>query len=545
VTATTATIPGLIDRRTARRRGRVDQELLVDNFAGAGGASLGIEAALGRCVDVAINHDATALWIHEINHPETDHLVTDVWDVDPVAACAGRPVGLAWFSPDCTHFSLARGGKPRKKSIRSLAWVVTKWAKAVRPRLIILENVREFLTWGPLGRDSKPIAARTGETFRRWKGQLERLGYTVEHRLLTAADYGTPTIRKRLFVVARCDGRPIRWPERTHAPRAKAAALGLKPWRSAAECIDWSLPCPSIFERKRPLAEATLRRIAAGLKRFVIDAAEPYIVRCAHGEASASGPRWGSGERGLGEPLPTVTASKDFALVTPYVTAYHGLGGGDARGCRADEPLLTQDTQNRFALVAAFLAKHYGGVVGTPAAAPLGTVTAIDHHSLVAAHLQQFHGQSVGSEGDAPLPAMLERTHEALCTAHLTKLYGTCADGADARSPMPTITGGGNHVAEVRAFLVKYFGTGGAKSVRDPADTITGRDRFGLVQVAGVDYQIIDIGLRMLTPKELLRAQFGRFADEYVLVGTKSRQVAAIGNSVCPEVAEALVRANY
>jgi DNA (cytosine-5)-methyltransferase 1 len=543
----TATIPGLINRRTARQRGKVDQELLVDNFAGAGGASLGIEAALGRAVDIAINHDATALEIHQINHPETDHLVTDVWDVDPVAACAGRPVGLAWFSPDCTHFSLARGGKPRKKSIRSLAWVVTKWAKAVRPRLIILENVREFLTWGPLGRDDKPIAARAGETFLRWKRQLERLGYVVEHRLLTAADYGAPTIRKRLFVVARCDGWPICWPERTHAPRAKALLMGLKSWRSAAECIDWSLPCPSIFERKRPLAEATMRRIAAGLKRFVIDAAEPFIVRCAHGEASASGPRWGRGDLGLDEPLPTVTASKDFALVTPYVTAYHGLSGGDARGGRCGEPLPTQDTQNRFglvmpfmqrykfgesrhvdprdphqticaqgnhhALVAAFLAKHYGGVVGSPAAAPLGTVTAIDHHSLVA--------------------------------AHLTKLYGTCADGADAREPMPTATGGGNHVAEVRAFLVKYFGTGGAKDVRDPADTITGKDRFGLVTVAGVDYQIVDIGLRMLSPKELLRAQFGRFADEYVLVGTKSRQVAAIGNSVCPEVAEALVKANY
>jgi len=254
VTATTTTIPNLINRRTARPRGRVDQELLVDNFAGAGGASLGIEAALGRAVDIAINHDATALEIHQINHPDTDHLVTDVWDVDPVAACRGRPVGLAWFSPDCTHFSLARGGKPRKKSIRSLAWVVTKWARAVRPRLIILENVREFLTWGPLGRDSKPVAARAGETFRRWKGQLERLGYTVEHRLLTAADYGTPTIRKRLFVVARCDGQPIRWPASTHAPRAKAKFLGLKPWRSAAECVDWSIPCPSIFERKRPLA---------------------------------------------------------------------------------------------------------------------------------------------------------------------------------------------------------------------------------------------------------------------------------------------------
>jgi DNA (cytosine-5)-methyltransferase 1 len=505
----TATIPGLINRRTARQRGRVDQELLVDNFAGAGGASLGIEAALGRAVDIAINHDATALEIHQINHPETDHLVTDVWDVDPVAACAGRPVGLAWFSPDCTHFSLARGGKPRKKSIRSLAWVVTKWARAVKPRLIILENVREFLTWGPLGRDAKPIAARAGETFRRWKGQLERLGYVVEHRLLAAADYGAPTIRKRLFVVARCDGQPIRWPERTHAPRAKAAALGLAPWRSAAECIDWLLPCPSIFERRRPLAEATMRRIAAGLKRFVIDAAEPFIVCGNHG--GDWGRNWAASE-----PMRTLTGSRDaWGLVTPYVTAYHGLHPADPMPTITAGGACVRPAGAAHALgaTAVFLAKHYGGVVGTPADKPLGTVTAIDHHSLVA--------------------------------AHLTKLYGTCADGADAHEPMPTVTGGGNHVAEVRAFLVKYFGTGGAKDLRGPLDTVTGRDRFGLVQVAGVDYQIIDIGLRMLTPKELLRAQFGRFAGEYVLVGTKSRQVAAIGNSVCPEVAEALVKANY
>jgi DNA (cytosine-5)-methyltransferase 1 len=371
------------------------------------------------------------------------------------------------------------------------------------------------LTWGPLGRDNKPLAARAGETFLRWKRQLERLGYAVEHKLLVAADYGTPTIRKRLFVVARCDGRPIRWPERTHAPRDKAAILGLKPWRSAAECIDWSLPCPSIFERRRPLAEATLRRIAAGLKKFVIDAAEPFIVRCAHGEASASGPRWGRGDVGLKESMPTVTASKDFALVTPYVTAYHGLGGGEARGGRADEPLPTQDTRNRFGLVSPFLQRY-----------KFGEARHVDP--------QEPH-QTICAMGN----------HHALVAAHLTKLYGTCADGADAREPMPTVTGGGNHVAEVRAFLVKYFGTGGAKDVRGPLDTVTGRDRFGLMTAVGVDYQIIDIGLRMLSPKELLRAQFGRFAGEYVLVGTKSRQVAAIGNSVCPEVAEALVKVNY
>ncbi|MBE3070882.1 MAG: DNA cytosine methyltransferase, partial [Planctomycetes bacterium] len=441
----TATLPGLAFRRTARRRAPADQELVVDVFAGAGGATLGIEAALERAVDLRINHAELALRIGQVNHPMSRHLASDVWEVDPVEACGGRPVGLAWFSPDCTHFSRAKGGRPCKQHIRSLAWVVIRWARAVRPRVIILENVPEFQTWGPLDAEGYPVAERAGQTFRQWVGRLRGLGYAVEWRELVAADYGTPTIRRRLFLVARCDGRPVRWPARTHAPRDKAEALGLAPWRAAAECIDWTLPCPSIFERRRPLAEATQRRIAMGLRKFVLEAKEPFIVRTAHGDSG----RWGRGDRDLRDPLPTLTATKDFALVQ------------------------------------AFLAKHYGGCPGQSAAAPLGAVTAIDHHGLAQVWMQ------ANNTANAPRPA------------------------AD---PLGAVTTGGRQML-VQAFLIKYFSQGGQHGdPRDPLATITAKHRLGLVEVAGVDWQIVDIGLRMLQPAELLKAQFGRLAADFVLV---------------------------
>jgi site-specific DNA-cytosine methylase len=274
-------------------------ELIVDSFAGGGGASTGIEMALGRSPDIAINHDATALAMHEVNHPATTHLVSDVWEVDPVEVTAGRPVGLAWFSPDCKHFSKAKGGKPVEKKIRGLAWVVVHWANVVAPRVIILENVEEFATWGPLGADNKPCPLQKGLTFKRWLSELERLGYVVEWRELRACDYGAPTLRKRLFLIARCDGEPIVWPVPTHKRvkayrdgRADVEKLGsalvpdVKPARVAAEIIDWSLPCPSIFDTAkqikekyglravRPLQKATMARLAKGVRRYVVDAAK-------------------------------------------------------------------------------------------------------------------------------------------------------------------------------------------------------------------------------------------------------------------------------
>lgn len=442
----------------------------MDSFAGAGGASIGIEAALGRPVDIAINHDAAAIAAHQANHPETRHYQCDVFEVDPVEATGGRPVGLAWFSPDCTHHSKAKGGKPRCGKRRALAWVVVRWAAAVRPRVIMLENVEEFAGWGPLGRDGRPCPRRRGETFRAWVGHLEALGYRVEYRELVAADYGAPTTRKRLFLIARCDGRPIVWPKPSHGLGRRA------PWRTAAEIIDWGLPCPSIFGRKKPLAEKTLVRIAKGLERFVFGSLTPYMV----------------GGAGLAP----------FLVKTKH-------GGGGFRGQSLEAPLYTVTSKNGDALCAAFLAKHYGGVVGHGVERPLGAVTAVDHHSLVAGYLAKLRGTS----------------HSA---------------GLD--SPLPTITAGGTHLAEVRAFLVKYYGAGFGQSIGEPCHTITTKDRLGLVTVCGADYVLADIGLRMLQPHELMAAQ--GFPETYRLDGSKATRVRLIGNSVCPPVAEALVRAN-
>lgn len=480
--------------------------LVVDLFAGGGGASKGIEAALGRPVDIAVNHSAVALAVHAANHPTTEHLVTDVWEVNPSEATKGLPVFSLWASPDCTHFSVAKGGKPRKQGIRSLAWVVVDWAREVRPRFIFLENVAEFRTWGPLDSEGMPIKARMGETFNQWRGALELLGYTVDFRVLDASQYGAPTKRRRLFLVARCDGQPIRWPAPTHGP-------GLLPVHTAAECIDWSLPCPSIFTRKRPLAEKTLWRIAQGIRRFVLESTSPFIVKVNHGKREARG-------EDISDPLSTVTATRrGHALVAPTMvqTGYGERHGQRPRYLDLHEPLGTvMGGGAKHALVSAFLAKHYGGVVGVPFdGRPLDTVTAQDHHSLAA--------------------------------VHLAKLRGDC-HSAGLEEPVPTVTGGGTHLAEVRAFLTAYYGSESeaGQALTEPMRTITSRHRLGLVTVAGTEYHIADIGMRMLEPHELLRAQFGRFAEGYDLSAakTKAAKVRLIGNSVCPEVAEAVVSAN-
>jgi DNA (cytosine-5)-methyltransferase 1 len=487
----------------------MEREIIVDIFAGGGGASLGISQALGVDVDLAINHDPAALMMHRANHPNTRHECSDVWEVDPVQATRGRPVGLAWFSPDCRHHSNAKGGKPRSKKIRSLAWVVLQWAAEVRPRVIILENVPEFKDWGPLNKKGRPIKRRKGETFRLWLEQLEDLGYKVQHRLLRACDWGAPTIRRRLFVMARCDGEPIVWPAPTHGPAGEL--LGLKPYRTAAECIDWSKPCRSIFGRKKPLAKNTLTRIARGIDKYVIHAAEPFIVRCAHGESGRG--RWGRGEHPITEPLPTVTGSKDFALISPTLVQI-GYGERDGQAPRVpglDKPLGTVVGRGKHALVEAFLLKYFGGVVGADVRKPLPTVTAIDHNAIVAAFCTKFYGTNIGSE-------MTE--------------------------PLPTVTGGGQHIGEVFAFMVKYYGTAIGQSCRQPMHTVTGKDRMGLVivYIRGLPYVIVDIGLRMLTPRELARAQ--GLDDSYILTGSLSSQVSKIGNMVPPAWPRALVAAN-
>lgn len=485
-------------------------ELVVDNFAGGGGASTGIEAALRRPIDIAINHDREAVAMHEANHPNTLHYCQSIWRADPVQVAAGRPIGLGWFSPDCKHFSKAKGGKPVEKKIRDLAWVVVEWAKAVRPRVIMLENVEEFRDWGPLittedGRQL-PCPARKGLTFRRWVRQLEDLGYAVDFRELRASHYNTPTIRKRLFVVARCDREPIVFPAPTNGQL-------LQPYRTAAECIDWSIPCPSIFDRTRPLADATMRRIARGVMRYVVNAKEPFIVPMTHhGDARV---------HATSEPLRTITtaARGEFALVSPQIV---GVGGrmGQSRPRGAGEPFQTITAKGDAALVTAFLAQHNTGMVGHDAREPVSTITG-------------------------------KGCTQGLVTSSLVKLRGTCRDGQSVTEPMPTITGGGTHVAEVRAFLIKYFGTDQDPRLDEPMHTVTTKDRFGLVTVTigGEPYVIADIGMRMLTPRELFRAQ--GFPESYIIDPiidgrplTKTAQIRMCGNSVCPPVAEALVRAN-
>lgn len=515
------------------------REMIVDIFAGGGGASLGIKQALGVEVDLAINHDPEALMMHRANHPGTRHECSNVWEVDPVQATGGRPVGLAWFSPDCTHHSRAKGGKPRSKKIRSLAWVVVQWAAAVRPRVIILENVIEFASWGPLTKRGQPDKRHLGETYQLWLEQLTALGYKVQSRELRACDYGAPTIRKRLFIIARCDGEPIVWPESTHGEPGNL--FGLPPYRMAAECIDWGLPCPSIFERKRPLAEATMQRIAKGVRKYVINAREPFIVRCAHGEGVDG--RWGRGEHPMTEPLPTATGSKEFALVSPTMVQirYGERDGKSPRVPGLDKPLGTVVSSGKHALVAAFLQKYFGGVVGADLRQPTPTVTAVDHNALVTAHLMTNTTGHTGACMTDPVPTLTSGDQQYLVASHLTKFYGTSI-GSDIREPIPTITGARQHVGEVRAFLLKYYATSIGQSCRESMHTVTSKDRLTLVIVEGQPYQIADIGLRMLTPRELARAQ--GFPESYILTGSKNSQVSKIGNSVPPPFTEALTKAN-
>ncbi len=557
-------------------------ELIIDNFAGGGGASEGIEEAIGQDVDVSLNHNEDATAMHRANHPRTLHLCQSVWKADPVEvvrmASARRgstkplPVGLAWFSPDCKHFSKAKGGKPVEKHIRDLAWVVVLWAQRVRPRIIMLENVEEFRDWGPLitTEDGKlmPCPARKGLEFRRWCKELKKLGYHVEHRELRACDYNTPTIRKRLFLVARCDGLPIVWPKPTHA---KGGAGGLLPWRSAAECIDWSIPCPSIFLTReegreagvnRPLADKTMARIAKGVQRYVIDAAEPFLVRVNHGDSR------GRRAFGLDEPGMTVATSRSDALVSPTITDITLKGGGRDGWDYDSTPFIMPVT-------------HHGRFRGQPmdepghpATAPASTILGKGaNQALVAALMAQHNNTSADSRpADAPLSAITATgSQQNLVAACLNHAYtsNTAGGEGDPKKPARTVTAGGQHHGivqaelgdgpvdrrdQVAAFMMKYYSSGGQdQDPRDPAHTIPTVDRLAAVMVKGMP--IVDIGMRMLTPRELFRMQ--GFPDRYIIEYgvyelpdgtlekrplTKTAQVRMCGNSVCPPMAAALVR---
>lgn len=445
----------------------INGELIVDNFAGGGGASTGIELATGYSVDIAINHDPEAIRMHQTNHPNTKHYCEDVWMVDPVKVCNGRPVGLAWFSPDCKHFSKAKGGKPKDKNIRGLAWVACRWAGLVRPRVIMLENVEEFKGWGPLNRQHHPIKAKRGTTFQKFVHQLNDLGYEVQYRELIAADYGAPTTRKRFFLIARCDGKPIVWPSPTHAPADSPEVKNghLKPYLGAYTQIDFQRPCPSIFDTaeeikekygiraQRPLSPKTMERIARGIQKYILENPEPFLVQCNHG-----------GDRKAGDlhiPLPTITAKNGYGIVRPTLAP-----------CKSGK-------------ISAFLHKYYSGGykgAGECMKNPLPTVTAWDHNSIVAATLVQMNNH---------------------------------CDGKDIRNPLPTITAGDGHFGEVRAFLLKFYGNRSEGDLKEPLNVITTKDKFGLVTISGTDYQIVDIGLRMLEPQELYGCQ--GFPSDYII----------------------------
>lgn len=619
------------------------RELIIDNFAGGGGASTGIELALGVSPDYAINHDEIALAMHEANHPTTKHLQNNVWKIDPDDF--EGPIGLGWFSPDCKHFSKAKGGKPVERGIRDLAWVVVRWARrrAGGPRVIILENVEEFRTWGPLGADNLPCPVRKGETFKRWVGELKRLGYQVDWRELRACDYGAPTIRKRLFLIARRDGEPIVWPAPTHGdPKSEAVRSGtLKPWRTAAEIIDWSLPCHSIFLTKeegravgvkRPLVEATMARVAKGIKRYVLDAAKPFIVNLTHhggertesidepvmtvtgahrGEKAIAMPFVSAAQQGgmirdIEDPHHTVTASRkdqnQIVVPTLIQTGYGERKGQEPRVPGLDKPLGTAVAGGiKHALVAPHLTKFRANSVGSgmdePAptvtansfinrpggAAPVGVVAAhvmtmrnaqkpfngADEPThtvtsggarlhLVAAFLAQHNIDGRTGEGnpgrrvEEPVSTILQTgSHQGLAAVNLCRQFGTGV-GSSVDEPTRTVmTDGGGKTQMSAAFLQKYYGTDQDPQLGEALHTVTTKDRFGLVKVMieGEPYVINDIGLRMLAPRELFRAQ--GFPDSYIIDRrldgrpiSKTDQVAKCGNSVCPDLARALVAAN-
>lgn len=581
-----------------------DGELIVDSFAGGGGASTGIELALGRSPDFAINHDSEALALHAANHPGTVHLSKNIYKVDPIEVVGARKVGLLWASPDCKHFSKAKGGKPVKREIRDLAWTVVLWAKRVRPRVIILENVEEFQTWGPLIETEKgvmPCPVRKGETFNEWIGALRKHGYKVEWRELRACDYGAPTTRKRLFLIARCDGRPIVWPRPTHgALDDKDVRAGRKlSWRTAAEIIDWAEPCPSIFDSSeeimarhgvravRPLAENTMARIAKGVKRYVIDAAKPFVVRTDHSSATTAG------VHDPDSPIRTITGAGGLAVVAPFLSS--AQQGGSHRGVvephrtvtasdkdqnqvvaahlmtmrnagkpfnEADKPAHTVTAGGAgLSLVAASLVQTgYGEREGQePRAldpeAPLGTVVAGGvKHAAVAAFLAQHNTDMVGHHPEEPVSTIVQKgCTQAVVSAGLMNMKGSDRASWPVDGTTPTQTAGGQHVAEVRAFLMKYYGVDQDPRLEEPLATVTTRDRFGIVMVEGQPYRIVDIGMRMLTPRELFLAQgfppsyqieSGLFEDGERRPLTKTAQVRMCGNSVCPPIAAALVGAN-
>lgn len=582
----------------------VFQEIIVDSFAGGGGTSTGIELATGRPVDIAINHDPDAILMHKTNHPYTEHYQASVWDVDPRDVCRGRPVGLFWASPDCKHFSKAKGGKPAEKKIRGLAWIVLRWAGTVRPRVIILENVEEFQTWGPV-RKGKPVKKLSGQTFHQWLSQLEALGYAVEWRELVAADYGAPTTRKRFFLIARRDGKPIVWPEPTHAPAGSPDVLAgeKQPWKSAAEIIDWSLPCPSIFDTReqirekyglsaqRPLRPNTMRRVIRGVDKFAIKNPEPFLVVVNHagdfrGQDAAAPLQTVTAKHGYGvaspvmapltmhnnenatgtgitEPVNTITSSGAGGhqmVITPTLAAIGQTGGGE-RGRKITEPTHTQVSKAEECVVAPALIQYHTEQTergrGQGVAYPLMTIDASNRYGLAAASLVKYYGNDQhGQSIQDPLHTVTAKDREGLTMAHMAKFYGT-EFGESMGRPLSTVTASGAHHGLVQTKIVRAESGADLQhwpEIRELLNTYCGYDLGPddviLFQMGDTRYFMADIGLRMLTPRELYKAN--GFPDDYKIerdymghVYGKTKQVARCGNAVPPPFATALVRANF
>lgn len=641
-------------------------ECFIDSFAGGGGASTGIEMATGHPVDIAINHDEAAIMMHRRNHPFTEHYREDIWQVDPQNAVRNRHVRLAWFSPDCKHFSRAKGAALVDKKIRGLAWVVLRWAAAVRPDVIFLENVPEFTTWGPV-RKGKPVKSKKGQTYRKWLKQLYELGYTIETRRICAADLGAPTIRTRFHLIARCDGKPIKWPQQTHAARSSEEVKSgkLLPWRAASEIIDFSLPCPSIFASKkeikdkygvnamRPLKENTLRRIARGLDKFVIKSGEPFIVECnhrgdghsqkldnpigtvtskysggvvdpliipyhMHNHSNAVGTDMrepvntvtgvgaqmfieskatpyvicnnaGNVPHGMDEPIPTVTTGGRNILITPYLAQHKFQNGAqdiknplstvtsvgahelivpsliqyhseqsakEVRGQCVDVPLQTVDAANRYGLSATFLSEYYGNARdGIGVQEPVQTVTSKDREGLSTAFLSKFFTGVDGASINEPTPTVTSIDHNSMILSHLAHFKGE-DKGQSCYDPMMTVTSRDGQFASVWTTIVKWDGQsdlGYWANIRAMLNKYCGYDladdEILLLNIHGIWYFISDIGLRMLTPRELYDAM--GFPHDYIIDRdtngnpiSRADQVARCGNAVVPLVAEALVRAN-
>lgn len=542
------------------------EEIFVDNFAGGGGASTGLETGLGVTVAAAINHDPAAILMHKTNHPYTEHYQASVWDIDPRQVCRGRPVAGAWFSPDCKHFSKAKGAALVDKKIRGLAWITLRWAALVRPRVIFLENVEEFQTWGPV-RKGKPVKKLAGTTFRKFIAQLQDLGYTVEYRELVAADYGAPTTRKRFVLIARCDGRPIVWPEPTHAPRTSEAVRAgkLKPWRSAAEIIDWTLPCPSIFDTKeeimqryglkavRPLRPNTMRRVARGVDKFTIRSGEPFIVPTGYGERKGQAPR----THDINEPAPTIVGTAKHNLVVPYLAECNHSGGGHVADVR--DPYKTITAKHTGGIIAPSLIQYHTeqteNVRASGLSTPINTIDASNRYGLTCANLVEYYTGGRPLNVQEPMHTITSHDREAVAAAHVVKYKGTNL-GSSPAEPVQTETSCGTF-ALCKVWLYKAQQPGGPDrwpQVRDLLNTYCGYDLgerdILLLEINGAFYYIADIGLRMLTPRELYNAM--GFPADYIIdhdyTGRpypKSEQVARCGNAVCPPLAAAVARANF